>query len=281
MVDLAQLDLRAKGGEARIRALLEDLIGHYRGLYPGYQLALAVWFKKSLESDEQNVLALFNGPPIKPLLSALLTTGVSRRQSLLWKSGSEDPPYVNVYADSVDHFSQQLASNRDALAHFLETPEVLFFDKERLTPEIIQVFNVVTEPPGLSKGWYVGFDPNINSQKVRSLLASRTHTRPEIGIVKTWESPDFETCRALVHVEINQRWLPSSPGGIVLFSYYADWEDGHPGYFLLQGGALYQILKFEFKYAPDYAGLVLEKLRDDRYPEVYLRAVLPPKKSAA
>ncbi len=69
MGDLAQLDLRAKGGEARIRALLEDLIGYYKGGYPGYQLALAVWFKRSPESDEQNLLALFTGPPMKTVLS--------------------------------------------------------------------------------------------------------------------------------------------------------------------------------------------------------------------
>jgi hypothetical protein len=35
------------------------------------------------------------------------------------------------------------------------------------------------------------------------------------------------------------------------------------------------------KYAPQYAGLVLERRPDDRYLEVYLRAVPPPEQPAA
>jgi hypothetical protein len=274
VADLAQLDLRAKGGEARIRALLEDLTGYYKGVYPGHQLALAVWFGKTPDSDVQNLLALFTGLPMKSIV-------VSPRQTLHWKIGVDEPPFVNIHATSVEYFSGQLSSNRDAVAHFLDRREVLYFDKNWLTSEIVREFKIVTEPPGLIKGWYLGADQYDGSQTVRSLLASGGHGRPEMGIVKTWESPDFGTCRALVHVEVSQRWLPSSAEGITPYSYYSDWQEGRPGYFLLEGGALYQILKFEVKNAPNYSAVVLEKSRDDRYPEVYLRAVYPPQQSAA
>jgi len=274
MANLAQLDIKARGGEARIRALLEDRIGYYRGVYPGYQLALAVWFGKAPNTDVQNLLALFTGPP-------MTTIAVSRRQPLDLRAGADEPPFVDIHATSVEYFSGQLSSNRDAVAHFLDRREILYFDKNWLTPEIAREFKIVTEPDGLIRGWYVGADQYDGSQTVRSLLASRGHARPEIGIVKTWESPDFGTCRGLVHVEVSQRWLPSSPEGITSYSYYSDWQEGRPGYFLLQGGALYGILKFEVKSAPDYSALVLEKSRDDRYPEVYLRALYPPQQSAA
>lgn len=57
MADLAQLDLKAKGGEARLRALLEDMVDVYRELrLPRTPLALAVWFNKSPESDHHRLL---------------------------------------------------------------------------------------------------------------------------------------------------------------------------------------------------------------------------------
>jgi hypothetical protein len=101
-----------------------------------------------------------------------------------------------------------------------------------------------------------------------------------LGIVKTWESPDFQTCKAIVHLEIRQQWLPSSPEGVRVYGFYAEWTRGRPGYFLAEGGALYSIEKFEVIYAPDYASLVLERRPDDRYLEVYLRAVHPPEQPA-
>jgi hypothetical protein len=63
--------------------------------------------------------------------------------------------------------------------------------------------------------------------------------------------------------------------------FYSDWLNGQPCYLLAEGGALYLIDKFEVIYNPDYASLVLEKRPDDRYLEVYLRAVHPPEQPAA
>jgi hypothetical protein len=106
--------------------------------------------------------------------------------------------------------------------------------------------------------------------------------RQEVGIVKTWESPDFETCKAIVHFEVSQQWRPAIPEGIIQScGFYTDWKRGRPSYFLAEGGALYDIDKFEVIYAPDYAGLVIERRPDDRYLEVYLRAVHPPEQPAA
>jgi len=47
MAEMNQLDLKTKGREARIRALLEDVTGYHMGIYPENRLALAVWFGKS------------------------------------------------------------------------------------------------------------------------------------------------------------------------------------------------------------------------------------------
>jgi len=147
-----------------------------------------------------------------------------------------------------------------------------------LTPEILEVFNVITEPSGLLKGWYVSVDQFAKPPfaTVRSLLAAYGGARPYVGIVKVEESADFEYCRGLLHTEISQRWLPfNTIGGLSIHQFYEDFEAGHPGYFLFEGGSLYQIQKFELKMAPEYSARVLEGTRDGRYVEVYLHAVHP------
>ncbi len=258
-----------------MRALLEDLVEYYKGVYKGQQLALAVWYGRAPRADEYELLVLFTGPPMNKIVK-------SERQSLLWKTGLNQPPFVNIYWTSVEDFSGLLASDRESLRPYFEKPRILYLDKHALsTTGILEAFGVLTEPDGLIRGWYLSADQYDKTQTVRSLLASRGLARPSVGILKTWESPDAETCRALVHVEVDQKWLPSSPEGIAHRTYYSDWQGGHPGYFLLEGGALYRILKFEVIKAPEYSARVLEKLRDDRYPEVYLRAKYPPEQPAA
>ncbi len=275
MADLAQLDLKARGGEARLRALLEDLINYYKGrIYPGYQLALVAWFGKSAGKPEHNLLALFTGPPMNKI-------AFSQRQSLLWKTGSEQPPFANIYATSVDYFTEQLRVNAAELRQYFDSFEVLYFDKQALNADILAAFKVITEPSGLMKGWYVGEDEYREWRAGRYDLRTRQRARAEIGLVKTEESRDFEYCRGLIHVEVNQRWLPLSSGALGTHSFFNDLENGHPGYFIFEGGSLYRLLKIEVKTCPEYSGRVLEKLRDDRYPEVYLRAVHPPERAAA
>ncbi len=281
MANLTQPDLAARGKEARLRALIEDLLDelveYHTGVYqhPRYPLALAVWFGKSPEATENFLLELFSGlatdkfaePPV--------------RVSLHWKTGSNEPPFVTIHATSVDHFTHELNSNPQALARFFDRADVLYFDKKLLNESILQAFNVITEPAGLARGWYISPEEYTKSAAVRSLLASHGHTRPEIGLVKMEESPDFENCRGLLHAEVNQRWLPLSVGGVTNYVFYNDWLAGRRGYFLLEGGSVYQIQKFEVKTAPEYSTRVLEKSRDDRYPEVYLRAVHPSERPAA
>ncbi len=275
MADLAQLDMKTKGAEARLRALLEDLIDYYKGVYPGQPLALAVWFAKSpAESSEQNLLVLFHGSPLSRIV-------LSDHQSLVWKTGLEAPPFVNIHCTSVDYFARELGSNAESLARYFDRPDVLYFEKRLLPPPILQKFNVITEPAGLIKGWYLTSSDYERHMTVRRLLASRQQLRPAIGLVKTMEAPDSENCRGLIHVEINQQWLPLSAAGLTAYTYYNDWQDGRPGYLLFEGGSLYKIDKFEVKTAPEYEKKVLEKLRDDRYPEAYLRAVHPPEQPAA
>jgi hypothetical protein len=275
MAELLQLDWKALAKEANVRALLEDLIEYYKGVYKGQRLALAVWYGRAPLADEYELLVLFTGPPMNRIVK-------SERQSLLWKTGVNQPPFVNIYATSVEDFSGLLGSNRESLRQYFEKPRILYFDKHALSSKgILEAFGVLTEPDGLIKGWYLSADQYDKTQTVGSLLASRGLARPSVGIVKTWESPRAKTCRALVHVEFDQKWLPSSPEGIVHQTYYSEWLGGHPGYFLLEGGAMYNILKFEVIRASEYSARVLEKLRDDRYPEVYLRAVYPPQQPAA
>ncbi len=273
MADLAQLDLAAKGGEARLRALLEDLTDYHKGVYPGNPLALAVWFGKSPKNPQHNLLELFSGLPMNKIAGPT-------RVSLLWKTGSNEAPFVDLYATSVDYFLEQLSSDPQAISHFFDRFEILYFDKQLLNDQVLRAFNAITEPAGLMKGWYVSSEEYGKSRTLRNLLAARGQ-RPEIGLVKIEESPDFENCRGLLHAEINQRWLPLSPGGLSNYVFFNDYRDGRPGYFLFQGGSLYHVVKFEVKTAPEYSTRLLEKLRDDRYPEVYLRAVHPVEQPAA
>lgn len=275
MADLAQIDLKTKGSEARLRALLEDLIDYYKGVYPTQRLALAVWFGKAAQSADQNLLVLFAGSPLKRIV-------LSERQSLAWKTGLDEPPFVNIYATSVEYFAEQLGASPQSLSAFFDHCEVLYFDKQALnSQDILRAFNVVTEPSGLIKGWYITGSEYGRAPTVRSLLAAHGHIRPPLGIVKIWESPDFETCRALMHAEFTQRWLPISEGGLPAHTYYNDFQDGRPGYLLLQGGSLYKLVKFEIRTSPKYSDLVLDGLPDGRYPEVYLRAVQSRQEPAA
>jgi hypothetical protein len=276
MALLAHPDLGARGREFKLRALLEDFVEQYRGVRSGNKLALAVWFGKSPGSESQNVLGLFQ-----------TEMDEIRREnplSLLWKMdapGPPRPPFVTLHWTSVNHFSKVLQSNPDALRSFFERPEVLCFDKELLDKAILRAYNVVTEPPGLLKGWYVPAEQRNKFVTLRSLLSAYGQSKPSIGLVKIDESTDFKNCRGLLHVEVGQRWVPLSPEGLKLHTFYNDLLDERPGYFLFQGGSLYHLLKFEDKAAPESSTRLLEQLRDARYPEVYLRAVQPAENSAA
>lgn len=277
MSDLAQLDLEAAGGQARIRALLEDLMDYLRrGLYGIDEMALAVWYEKSPRTSLHNVLTLFSRHSTHPGV-ALWHENVSLR----WLTGSKDPPFVNVYAASVNYFNEQLQADPSPWLAYRSNAEVLYFDKKLLPAEVLEFFNLVTEPSGLIKGWYLASSDYDSHMTVRQLLAPRQQQRPWVGLVKTIEAPDSESCRGLIHVEFNQQWLPLSEAGLTTYTYYNDWQDGRPGYLLFEGGSLYRIDKFEVKTVPDYSALVLKKSHDDRYPEVYLRAVHPPEQSAA
>ena len=273
MADVARLNLSEKGAEARLRSLMEDVIEFHKGVYPQSRLALAVWFGGS-DGSVQNLLELYSGLPGQ----GSFTDPV--RFSLLWKTGSQNPPFVEVSAGSVEYFLQLLASGDQAVLRFFHKPDVLYFDKELLSDPILKSFNIVTEPPGLLKGWYVDAD-QAKARTVRDLLSSWGGSKPQLGLVKTWESPDFENCRGLIHFEINQRWLPLSLAGLRNFTFFNDLQAGKPGFFLFRGGSFYQPLKFEEKTEPAYSNLVLQRSSDDRYPEVYLRSVRPSEKPAA
>jgi len=263
-----------KGAEARLRSQLEDLLGSWVGPNPGSKLALAIWFSKAPRGDTQHVLALFAGFPMNDF-------GTPIRFPLRWKTGDEGPPYAEVNWTSVEHFSHLLASDRQAVERFFDAPEVLRFDKALLSEPILRAFNVVTEPPGLIKGWYVSADQYEKSKPIRNLLSSYSHAKPQIGLVKTYDPPDAENCRGLLHVEVGQRWLPLSANGLKNYTFYNDWLDARPGFFLFKVGSLYGLLKFEEKTEPAYSTLVLERLPNDSYPEVYLRAVYPTEEPAA
>jgi hypothetical protein len=273
MANVVQFDLKPKGEESRVRALLEDLAEYHTGVYPQNRLALAVWFAKSPEGQDQNVLELFSGPPNAGI--------VDSHFSLLWKTGSQSPPYINLRATSVDYFSKLLKEHPGEVAPFQKNFEVLYFDKKLLNQEILEAFQVTTEPPGLMKGWYVTESEYANSKNVQGLLSLHAHAQPHFGLVKTQESPDFENCRGVLHVEVSQRWLPFRPEGLQVYTYFTDQQKGNPVYFLFEGGSLYRVLKFEVRTAPEYAGRFLERTPNDRYPEVYLRAVHPTAKPAA
>jgi hypothetical protein len=271
MADLAHLDLKTIGGELRVRALLEDLVDFSRrGHGSAYPWALAVWFGKSPRSIEHNILGLVTGFPMDGI------NEFKKRISLGWLAGSDEPPYANIYTTSVDHFQKLVKLGSPSVEQYRRNYDVLYFDKELLTLEILQFFNVVTEPSGLIKGWYLSEAAYGEVLAGRYSLRSMEQTKPQLGLVKVEESPDFENCRGLVNVEVSERWVPLSPGALGTYTFYNDLQDRRPGYFLFQGGSLYRLLKIELKTAPEYSARLLEKLRDDRYPEVYLRAVHAP-----
>jgi hypothetical protein len=231
-------------------------------------MALAVWFDISPDGDDQFLLELMTGAPFD--------TDAQDRLPLLWQTGSEGSPYARVRVTSVDHFTSLLRTDPDQVAPYRRSYEVLYFDKKLLTPEVIEFFKIITEPPGLVKGWYLSESQYQMSNNIQGLLTRLGSARPEVGLVKTDESSDFANCRGLLHVEVSGKWLPLSPEGIRSYTFYNDWQSGVRVHFLFEGGSLYQVLKFEVKTEPEYVGRLLGRTPDDRYPEVYLRAVHAP-----
>jgi hypothetical protein len=271
MADVAQLDLTTRGAEARLRALMEDVVEFHTDIYPQNRLALAVWYGHN-GGEVQHLLELFSGLPNRDF--------VKTKFSLLWKTGSESPPLVEIRATSVDHFAGVLAADQSVIAEFLDRPKVLYFDKALLNESILRTFHIFTEPPHLMKGWYVEAD-RAKDKTIRELLSLYDGMKFHIGLVKKEESQDFENCRGLLHAEHDQVWVPVSLNGLKVYTFYNELQQGAPGFFLFRGGSLYRLLKFEEKTAPEYSNLVLRRLPDDRYPEVYLRAVHPPEQPAA
>ena len=273
MAGLAQVDWQSLANEAQVRALLEDFVSHYT-LSGLNQLALAAWFERSPQGSEHKLLMLFTGPEMNNI--------EFDRQPLLWKAGVEGPPFIVIHWTSITFFSPLLRSNPNVVQQSFPGAEVIYFQRRWLTQEILDAFRIVTEPSHLIKVWCVYHDQYGTGQTVQALLASRAGRRQEVGIVTTWESPDFESRKAIFHVEVGQQWRPANPEGIMQSSgFYSDWLRGRRCYLLAEGGALYYIEKFEVIYAPDYERLVIERRPDDRYLEVYLRTVHPPDQPAA
>lgn len=281
MANLATFDPQSRGREARVHALLEDLVSAHVEGRPQTKMALAVWYRKSPGSEDQYLLELI-------VVDSFPFKGFHKdRLSLLWKSGAEGQPYANVEVTSVDYFLELLAAHPAETARYHEGNfEVLYFNKDLLATnpsywKIFDLFHIITEPPGLMKGWSVTEQEYDKASTAQTLLSRRGSARPELGIVKVLESPDLANCRGIMHVEIEGKWLPLSPEGIRSYTYYADAQGGRRTYFIFEGGALYQVLRFEVKTAPEHASRLLGKTPDDRYPEVYLRAVHPPAQPAA
>lgn len=271
MASLAELNLPSRANQARLRALLNDVVQERIGVRAESRLALAVWFRKGSE-PVQNLLELSTAE-----LGDAFADPV--QFSLHWKSGSDSPPHVKIYATSVRNFSRLLASDRQKLSPFFEQYEVLFADKNVLTQEITNEFKIVTAPSGLVEGWYI--DQDHYTGNLATLAATYGRFNKQIGIVRTWESPDFQSCKGILHVEVNQRWVPLSPVGLTVHTFYNDWLHENSGYFLFEGGSVYRVSGFEAKTNSEYSSLVLEKARDDKYVEVSLRSVRPTQESAA
>ncbi|MGB8524980.1 MAG: hypothetical protein WCD43_18600 [Candidatus Acidiferrales bacterium] len=281
MANLATFDPQARGREARVRALLDDLVQAHIDSRPQAKMALAVWYQKSPGREHQFLLELIavDSFPFKGFHEDNL--------SLLWKSGSEGQPYARVKVTSLDYFLALLADDAAKAAEFhVGNFEVIYFNKDLLTTDpsysrIVDFFHIVTEPRGLMEGWFITQEEFAESSTVQAILARRGSAKPELGMVKVWESPDLGHCRAILNVEIEGKWLPLSPEGIRAYTYYTDAQRGRRAYFIFEGGALYEILRFEVKTAPEHASRLLGKTPDDRYPEVYLRSVHPPAQPAA
>lgn len=268
MADLAKIDLATAFEERKIRALLEDRIDDLKGQYPDREVAIAVWYDKSPQKWEQKILVLWTGSRVNEIYvtppNALMPRGTP-----------------TIHATTVADFTEFLASDPQRLQQYLQNFEALYYEQDLVTAPIIQKFNLRAEPTGLMKGWYVSAQEfaNAPAPKLRNLLSRWGQARPVIGLVKVEESSDFGHCSGLLHMEFSfgagPRWLPLSLGALATNSFYNDWLEGRPGYFLFRGGSLYQIQRIEEKTVPEYSSQVLERLPDDRYPEVYLRAVSP------
>ncbi len=268
MAVLSQLDLRHHAARWQLRSLIEDVVEEHQGIYPEFPLALAVWHQINPASDEQHLLEVFSGENHKGIASV--------RFSLAWKTGREIPPYVNIQSMSLDNLSHLIQTQNPELTQFLRDSEVIYFNRDLLPSTVTEAFKVKIFPPGFIRAWYIPADEFRNTN-APALWAKFRNARAGVGLVKFDESPDRQACKAIAQVEISQRWVPISARAVATYSFYIDVDLGAPGYWLLDGGAAYQILRYEVQFAPDLARMLqlVEPACDARYPVLYLRAMPP------
>src|SRR5258708_23106211 len=136
MSNLASLDLGARGGEARARTLLEDLIEEYRR---SGRLGVAVWYRKSHDPAEHyQLLMLVKDLPPNPRI-------IRHRQPLYWKTGSLVAPFVDIDLYNLDDFAQELAKENPTFVGYKEHSEALFFDRilfQSQYAKVIDFFNI-------------------------------------------------------------------------------------------------------------------------------------------
>lgn len=251
----------------KIRIGLENLINSHLRI-EDEELAIAIWFKKEDKKKVYLMEGVFlpgsheNKPQLPPL-------EIEHGSSALGWGISQTVHHVIIYSPKIT-LEYMIKKNDPLIKQLCADSEILYFNQEFLSPLILETFGIVVEPSNFIKGWYLEQKNLAEIIDNRNKIDHWFSSRPEIGIMQTSESTDFRRKVGIMHVEINGKWLPSTNEGVKSYSWYSDWVEGKPGYFLLRGGKIFKIEGFEIKRLPEVSKKVVESNAFDYYVEVYL-----------
>jgi hypothetical protein len=153
---------------------------------------------------------------------------------------------------------------------FTSDAETLFFDAEALSPKILDAFKIRVEPDNFLKGWYLDADQIKELAESPEKIQQWSSSRPTLGVMQTSESTDFSRKVGIMHVEIENQWLPIGPTAVTSYTWYSDWLQRRPGAILFRGGTILRIDGFEIKTLANISKQVVKPTQKNEYVEAHL-----------
>lgn len=255
-----------------IRTKLENLIESHLRIEDEI-LSLAIWFNKDdterVHLMENIVLPQYeeNHEPYEPL---------EFEHASYAKGWEIDIPlhHILIYSYPPEKVLEYMIRKEDPwIREFLNNFSVLYFNSSLLSSEILETFNIITEPKNFIKGWYLEKRSLDQLRRSKNEIYRWQSSKHEIGILQTSESIDFNRKVGIMHVEINGKWLPSTKNGVQSYTWYKNSVERIPGFFLFEGGKIYKIEGFEVKRLPEVSKKVIQQNKYDEYVEVHLSAL--------
>jgi len=229
---------------------------------------LAIWFKRQ-DSREIHLMEAMESQIHRAEVAQLPPQELRHSaQDMGWRLSAQ-LHHVIVYSPRTT-LERMIAFNDQWIREFSTDSETLYFDPEALCPAILDAFRIRVEPNNFLKGWY------LDAAQVKELAESPgkiqqwSSSRPTIGMMQTSESSDFARKVGIMHVEIENQWIPMGPSAVTSYTWYGDWLQRKPGALLFRGGTIFRIEGFEVKTLANISRDVVKPTPRNEYVEAHL-----------